>query len=540
MKKTFLVLAALIMSGTLFAGGGNQQGGAPQAALDLGPAGQLPVVNQKLTYTIGASIDTQWGDPNDGEFWANFEKETNVHIDWVVARPGEADEKYSVMMASGDYPDAFIGWGGGNTNILKYGVDQKVYIPLTNLIPDHMPNFLKNAPKIVPNIMEVITAPDGNIYGLPEVGGDPVLNVIPNGFFINKVWLDKLGLNAPTNLDEFANVLRAFKTRDPNGNGQADEIPWTFVFDDWGAYDLTSFFGSFGYPLEPSSYTMVDRGKVIFQATDPNYRAAAQYLAGLYREGLIDREAFTNAELTVTAKTDSTPMTVGVFNSYAVFTKNNIDNYIPLLPLKGPNGDQNMFYSTSLITGRDTMIITNKARNPEVLLRWADQLYRDFQTAYSCAYGLGPDPNKYWNYDATGKMVVNPVIPAKYDRTQQGLPFIPCAMDPDLYIEIQSSYPDHKQKVVLLDLYMPYASLFTSGQLERFPDTVFTTSAEAEELAILQTDIVKYAKNQLARWISNDGNINTEWDGYLRELNNIGLSRYLQMKQQIYDRSKGK
>jgi putative aldouronate transport system substrate-binding protein len=68
---------------------------------------------------------------------------------------------------------------------------------------------------------------------------------------------------------------------------------------------------------------------------------------------------------------------------------------------------------------------------------------------------------------------------------------------------------------------------------------VFTTSEESEELSGLQTDLVNYTKNQLARWISGDGNVGAEWNNYLRELNNIGLERYLQMRQAIYDRYMG-
>ena len=52
------------------------------------------------------------------------------------------------------------------------------------------------------------------------------LHVLPE-IWINKEWLDKLGLAVPTTTDELYNVLKAFKTQDPNGNGKADEIPLT-------------------------------------------------------------------------------------------------------------------------------------------------------------------------------------------------------------------------------------------------------------------------------------------------------------------------
>ena len=43
-------------------------------------------------------------------------------------------------------------------------------------------------------------------------------------FMINKTWLDKLGLEVPKTWDDLRKVMEAFKTQDPNGNGEADEI----------------------------------------------------------------------------------------------------------------------------------------------------------------------------------------------------------------------------------------------------------------------------------------------------------------------------
>ena len=46
----------------------------------------------------------------------------------------------------------------------------------------------------------------------------------PNRMFINKAWIDKLGLSMPTTTDELKAVLKAFHDQDPNGNGVQDEI----------------------------------------------------------------------------------------------------------------------------------------------------------------------------------------------------------------------------------------------------------------------------------------------------------------------------
>jgi putative aldouronate transport system substrate-binding protein len=542
MKKASLFLIALLISAALFAGGKQQDSsGGTGTASNLGPADQLPLVRDKVTYTLGAHVSSGWSQPEGGEFWANLERETNVHINWITAGDGDNADRYAIMMASGDYPDGFIGgWGGTNSNIIKYGVDQGIYIPITGLIKTNMPHFMKRAVTIEPNILAIQTAPDGNIYSLPIIwGGLP--DEIPNGFFINKTWLDKLGLKAPTTTGEFTTILRAFKTRDPNGNGLADEIPYSFVFEDWGAYDHTSLFGSFGYPLSPNDYTMIVNGKVIFNGAQENFREGANYLAGLYAEGLIDREVFTQTEQALIAKKNLDPMTVGSFNAWYDYRYVNKEDhpkdYEVLMPLKGPRGDQNWLYSYSPVN-RDSFMITNKAKNPEILLRWADQFYRDFETAFNCMFGLGPDENKAWSYDEQGRIVLNPVIPVEYQRTKQGLPFTIGAFDPGEWARITNMDIGGVEKLANNARYEAYIGKFRSGEWQTFPGYLFSTSEENEELSILQTELVKYAKNQLARWISGDGNVNAEWNNYLRELDRIGLQKYLELKQKVYDRSR--
>jgi putative aldouronate transport system substrate-binding protein len=441
-------------------------------------------------------------------------------------------------MSSGDYPDAFINWGGGNANMLRYGVDQGIYIPLTGLIPANMPHFMERTPKIDPDVLKKLTAPDGNIYSLPLISWND--SSVPNVAFINKTWLDKLGLGIPATTAEFAEVLRAFRNGDPNGNGQRDEIPLSFLFDDWGAYDHTSYFGAFGYPLSPGDYTVVDNGKAVFIGTDDGFKAGVQYFAGLYADGLIDREVFTQDQAALVAKQNADPMTVGVFNSWANYSTNHYDDYVMLPPLKGPSGEQNWLYSGSESSfSRDVFIVTDKAKNPEVLLRWADQFYRDFETGFTAMMGMGPDRNKYWYYDESGNMVLNPNYPPEYERGMQQHPFPPAALEPDLFAAVMGTSGLSKDKVEYINRYGPYIQKYITGNWRRFPEVVFTTSEENEELVGLTTDVVSYAKNQLARWISGDGSVNAEWDAYLRELDKLGLQRYLEMKQTIYNRYMG-
>ena len=62
------------------------------------------------------------------------------------------------------------------------------------------------------------------------------------------------------------------------------------------------------------------------------------------------------------------------------------------------------------------------------------------------------------------------------------------------------------------------------------------TQEEAEEVSIINTDLVGYAKQKLAEWIAGDADPDAEWDSYLRELEKIGLQQWLEIHQAGYER----
>lgn len=120
---------------------------------------------------------------------------------------------------------------------------------------------------------------------------------------MNMTWLKNLGLEIPTTIDEFTEVLRAFKTQDPNKNNEADEIPLSFRSTDaanrttW----IGSFFGPFGV-VDDSTHIMIKDGKVIFTPEQEGFRKALEYFHMLYAEGLMDPESFTQDDSTFYAK----------------------------------------------------------------------------------------------------------------------------------------------------------------------------------------------------------------------------------------------
>ena len=490
-------------------------------------SGEGPIVEEKVTYTIACELSPNWGNPADGEFWQWLEEETNIHIEWITYLETEADEKFKLLMASGDYPDAFIGALGGDDNdVITYG-SEGIYIPLNDLIEQYCPNFNRRVSEGYPDLMKMITCADGNIYGMPAVLYNPD---IYNNTFINQKWLDAVGAEVPTTTEEFEEVLRLFKENDPNGNGEADEIPMTFIFSDWVASDHGPYFGAFGYPLSPD-YIMIDNKEVKYLGAEESFKEGAEWLGSLYAEGLVDRDVFTQDDSSLAAKVSQG--TVGVFSSWDKTPAGDYaDDYVALMPLQGPDGEQNTLVEgiTGLYKGR--FMITNKCENPEILMQWVDRFYESMEVGLNATYGIGPDENKAWYYDDNGDIVfkTGDDLPEEYERGQQQLPFAPAILGDGV-----EDFLGNEEKNEITAEMKQYAGKFEDGTWERWP-SVYMTLEEKDDIATTETDLQDYSKNQLAKWIAGESDVNADWDNYLQELENIGLSHYLEVKQQIYDR----
>src|SRR5690606_1913753 len=96
----------------------------------------------------------------------------------------------------------------------QYGVGQQIFRPLDGLIEQHMTAF-KDVLQKHPAVKGRITATDGQIYSLPS-WNDCFHCCFAQKMWINQEWLDNMGLQMPTTTDEFYQVLKAFKEKDPN------------------------------------------------------------------------------------------------------------------------------------------------------------------------------------------------------------------------------------------------------------------------------------------------------------------------------------
>jgi len=112
------------------------------------------------------------------------------------------------------------------------------------------------------------------------------------GYWIRTDWLEALDLEVPQTVDEYEAVLRAFKTQDPNGNGEADEVP--FFARQWPELiRLVTLWDGRAHGSDTYHDFLVEDGKIGHGYVGEGYREGIANLARWYAEGLIDAEVFT-------------------------------------------------------------------------------------------------------------------------------------------------------------------------------------------------------------------------------------------------------
>ncbi|AJE53916.1 ABC transporter substrate-binding protein [Paenibacillus polymyxa] len=488
----------------------------------------LPIVKEAVTLKMVSPKAALAPDYSKMEIFKRLENQTNVKIDWENTPDTDFAEKKNLLLASGDLPDAFYGAGFTDYELINYGKDGTI-IPLENLIDQYAPN-LKALLDRRPDIKLAITAPDGHIYGLPS-WEENKLDTNPFFHVINKNWLDKLGLKVPQTLDEYTQALIAFKTKDPNGNGKADEIPLSFMHMQWCS-DIAGIFGAFGIP-DNLEHRIVREGKVIFTASQPQYKEALKYIHdNWYKQGLIDPESFTQDAAQYLAKGKTPDETLGSYVWWEVeevVGPERSKDYALLPPLKGPNGDQMIGRNNGGGPGRGSFVITKENRYPAMTMRWIDQQYDPYMAAQ---IHWGP-LDVVFKKDEKGKLVNLP-LPQGVSAGEFRQKVAPGTGNPgvitfDDFGKVVDMEPRAQKRAEYLEkYYTPYM------KKENYP-SIFFEPDELDKINRIEPELIKYVNTQRGKFIV-DGEVDEKWDSYMKTLEKMGLNELMEIYQKGLDR----
>ena len=526
------VLASSVFGGCSESGGGQSQGGAGDAVSGSEPSSNmnaegLPIVNEKVTFHLISPLDPAQAPFDEMAFFQELEERTNIHIEWELIPSADMAQKKGLILAGNEYPDAFF-MGIDENDVEKYS-PQGIFVELGPLLEQYAPRITQIM-EDYPIYRSVCTSTSGKIYALANANQGPHFYNVDQ-MFINKKWIDALGLEMPKTTDDLYTVLKAFKTRDPNGNGQADEIPFSFIFNHQ-IDGIHSLFGAFGRPdfmrgNDPANHLVVEDGTVVFTADKPEFKAAIEFYHAFFEEGLFDQEGFTQDAKQYRSKGVTDPETLGsfmAFTSTEIVGEDREDDYVPLGPLEGPSGDKKWLAFERINGGvrGPTFAITKACENPEILVRWVDEFY-DVKTSLEANFGPVKEIGD-GRYDYTipeGKTL------DEY-RFKECPMWAPSAVFSDYFEKyIEQPEADRIKTEIREQYYQEY-------QVPSMPFITWTQE-EADWNVTTGKDINVLVDDNLAKWLLHGG-IEEEWDNYIAQLQSLGVDKHVEIMQAAYDR----
>ncbi|WP_102412766.1 extracellular solute-binding protein [Beduinella massiliensis] len=381
MKKLLALLLALAL--TL---------GAAAALAEPEPY-TLPLSEETVTFTYWKPTHTNarqlMTDYNGNEIYQELERRTNVHIEWIHPAAGQEAEQFNLLVAANDLPDFICmesgaSYPGGAAKAIADGV----FLPLEDYVAQYCPNLTAIYEKY-PEIAKQMKTNDGHIWGFGELmlEEDSTGPISPwAGPAVRVDWLEELGLDMPVTLDDWHEMLVAF--RDQKGA----QVP--LIMQKSGLPGMHEFISAFGVAKD----FYHENNVVKFGPLEAGYKEYLTLMNQWYQEGLLDvdfpstaSDANFYAEYLTTGKAGAICETyqdiVPLYNALL-----GDQGKIAAVPYPKKNADDQLHIGClthDVETGHSTVYVNAKL-DPEKLpiaMRWWDYMYSD-EAFMLCNWGI--------------------------------------------------------------------------------------------------------------------------------------------------------
>ena len=467
----------------------------------------------ELKYTAFAGMNGE-NTLNDNLAMKTAMQNAGISIDFTSVLNADLAEKRTLSLQSGEYPDMYFKAMFGAADLEKYG-KQGIFLPLEELIIKYAPNLSARLDEM--DGWDSLRSADGHIYSFPEIDRKS-----PDGHvcWINKRWMDNLGLEEPGSYEELYRVLKAFKEQDANGNGDPDdEIPISLA----GGTEMLLSYADYAY--DKSSRTAVIDGELVYLPTDGRFREYIRYITRLYQEGLLDGNTFVEqrTQLKSVGRSGDILGAFGASGAFEVVGRGNTD-YIALTPFQEGTFPIKMGITVG------AAVITDKCMHPEPLVAWLDQCYDEaggilaWMGVEGVTYQVNADGSWGW---VTGGDYGENVSDVRARGTIQGSQYHPSIQpemwdglsgeaDPDeVYLTVQ-----HRKVVDMGAVPLPALSY---------------SESDSKEIIALSTDMNAYIDRYVIEVATGELDLEESWDEYLEVLKRMEVERLVAIYRKAYE-----
>lgn len=467
----------------------------------------LPLVTEPTTLTYFISFSSEIiASLAENTMYQELEKRTGVHIDWQHPA-GDANQAFQLLLTSNDLPDIVEDcmhyYNGGPDRL----VDEGIAIDLKGLIDQYAPNY-KGILDAYPGIYKECVTDTGKMVAFycVQTEHEPPWD----GMRIRQDWLDELGLDMPTTVDELTQVLRAFKTQ----KGASVPMTWYDGWKDQYGYIIGA------WDIGPKFYN--ENGTVKYAPVEPAYKDYVSTMRMWYQEGLLDPEYLTRDgsgrdELIGNGQT-------GVFNNTGVSAINDAKVAMPYITLEKGATRHFSNWVTNTKPANEAFITTS-CKDPELAVKWFD-------------YHYGDEGYMLFNYGVEG--ISYEIVDGKPQWTDL-MVNNPDGFDP-LYLSYvhkwhQGPYNrDYKAFPGMSETYMTEMSVWaanTDGAYVMPPITM--TTEEGSEYSNIMTDINTYVDEMTAKFIMGLEPMEN-YDSFVTAIKGMDINSAVAIEQAALDR----
>lgn len=518
-----------------------------------------PVIKDEYAGTIKlrVAIATTATGGNWEDLWIcqYLREKYNVEFEVFNVLDTALGDRKSLLMSSGELPDIMISMQFTNDEIYQYGMEQGLLLECDHYINEILtPNLYKYMQQS--EVASTCTLPDGHVYSLPWIFyDDPALY---NATYINQEWLDALGVDMPTTLDEFVDVMYKMKNANLSGLGSQNIYPFAGGMgqcSNSNAYFLLNALGyvtNNNYGIEPA----MRNGEVVIPAYDLDvYQEFLKLMHQFYEDGIVPKNLFTTNDTEQIAQLQNGA--VGMYHDEVHATGyKNYKAWTAAQPLTSQWSSTAVTTTPNRVRANGGFVISADTEYPELCMRIADMWY-NYTTDDCRALWLGAQIDTEWDLGYAFNRWDN----EKQDMINDEKRMQKLDVWTYLYQELIGFYPQwgaiedepaYKKHAESIEggyytgmIYSSedaegHARLTTQQNVVPYAATTFPTIYYVDadtmiELTDLRTVIEPYVQEEVAKFILGRREINdTELAKFKSELESMGIQRLLDIYKEIY------
>lgn len=567
----FLTAAALLLS--LFTACGQAAGSAQSSAESVSSKAEESVSSEQeetpqetavlsLVTSDQGLVENGWSDETPNLILMNeiFEERFGARITVEPMLADRMEELLGTRIAAQDLPDIINYRFSDNRLVELYS--NGIIIAQNDLIAEHAPNISAWFEE-APYLMLSNSDSNGNVLRIPYLVQNPSHQMACG--IIRNDWLEAVGMDVPETADELYDALVAFRAQDVNGNGSADEVAISMGIAQFNRV-ISSGFGVPFMSDATNSFYMDENDKVYHTMLTEEAREYYAYTAKLYAEGLFDASSFNITADQYNEKLYGNKIGFraagwwdSVLSNISMNSNGVTGEFIPMKPLIASDGSQ--FTVMMQLGGYGGFMITRDCEHPEKAAQIFDWGVTEeggnisyYGTSEENEFFKKPDAeslepflavNSSFQYPGYAFMSKPALTEKVADRPmyweEQGWKhgFVPQKLVADWGICVFNCAKSWDSAITGLasdierntDVMLTYMDNINNTQLL----TTMPTDAETDQLSGY-SDLLAFIDETTQKFMSGTLSTETDWDSFLAQCEEMGMSELTAIKQAQYDR----